>query len=207
MVAKLFDHWKFRISGSIVEFLEFPDERRGEMKYMFRVDYFGGKYTVDISQLEYNRLSAVVNLGADCRVFGDILQGSGKPRLRYTDLEIASIKPEMKPISDEERLLGGYFEGCGELVSKREYLTKLGIRYQVSVRSIGGIVDFLLDEQLFQKLPSKGLFMIIGRLVTSLDRSFDSGRVKIQTQLEYELQQMLPVDVNGVLIQASKKTA
>ncbi|MDR2406889.1 MAG: hypothetical protein LBE13_02080 [Bacteroidales bacterium] len=207
MVAKLFDHWKFRISGTIVEFLEFPDDRLGEMKYMFRVDYFGGKYTIDLSQTEYNHLSTVVKSGTDCRVFGDILQSNGRPRLRNTDLEISGIKTDMKPINDEERMLGGYFEGCGELVSKREYLTKSGVRYQVSVRSIGGIVELLVDEQIYQKLPAKGLFMVVGRLTSTLERSFVSGKVRIQSQLEYDTQQMILVDVNGIVINNAKKSA
>jgi hypothetical protein len=208
MVARLFEHWKFRISGSFVEFLDFPDDRAGEMKYLMRIDYFGGKFTIDLTQSDYIHLNSVVKPDVECRVFGDVIQSNGRPKLRQSSLEISGYTPNFKAISDEERLMGGFFEGCGELVLKREYSTKLGVRFQISVRSLGGVVELLIDESLYRKLPDKGLFLIAGRLNSSLDRSFSDGRVKFQSVLQYEPRTLDLCDVNGVLVaNPAKKSA
>jgi hypothetical protein len=202
----IFDHWQFTLAGLFADAPSWKD-RDGVDHHSLRFDFVGGKQSIELERSEYDSLVPRLEMGQPVRIAGKILQNNGKPRLKILQTAIKGIDPTFKDLTPAELRAGSFFRGVAEVIQRKSYKPKVGdLRFDVSVKTMGGTVLLTCSPERFGELTDKGCFIFDGHIVTDLARKYENGKVSYDSLLAYQLDRVTPCDENGEPVKETRRT-
>lgn len=167
--------WQFKCAGNFAGVTSFKDESGEEQNFM-KIEFFGGRVSVQISPKVADRISGNVP-GIGVRVSGELLFNAGNPKPVVKSIAFEGDK-NFKPLEMSELLSGMTFEGLAKLGQRATGERDDDTRWaNVFIITMGGAMKVNVDPEAFEKLPPRdSLVYLNGQVFTNIRDSFIDGK-------------------------------
>lgn len=185
--------WRFRCAGTYAGVVSFKNEDEDMTHYMLRVEYYGGKFSVDISERDFNKIQAEKRVGCDVRLDGMLLINGGNPRAVFEHLKFEGEKG-FEPIEFQEMIEGMRCEGLGSISRKSTFENDEGkIFCSCKLTCNGGTIrGVTIENDVFNKIP-EGTAIVVATVVTEISKSFNAGSVRTEARSQLIIKGARPV--------------
>lgn len=165
--------WRFKCAGVFSGISSFSGD--DETKYFLKIDFYGGKATVEVSEKDFDFFSKK-KIGLGLRIGGPLLLNGGNVKPVIETIGIEGQK-DFKTIDMTDLMEGMTFEGVGTLDRKRSAVRNDGSSwYGVSVKTLGGLIGGIpVSEEAFETLPV-GQCRLSGTVTTEISSVFADGK-------------------------------
>lgn len=166
--------WGFNCAGMFAGTTSFKDDEDFS-RYYLKVEYFGGKFAVEISERDYKRITETKRLGCDCRLGGLIFLNGGNPKPVLQELSFEGEKG-FSPIDLQEQVQGMICQGFAQLSYKRQWEREDGTTgCSCTLAANGGLLRGVsVDPNCFSSLPD-GPAIVSASVMTEISQSFTEG--------------------------------